>query len=311
MNFTLPYSAARQHGLVGYEYISMDKLLGPLRKALSRQSEAIDREKYSAVDTDLDDDAPTMPTRHRRRQISLTIPALLLSILASLTLGVLATLCVQRLRPGHVSPHRPEHTGAPSSGNHSDDATSSLAQSAAQSILVSPCGSTPAEARAAGCHFDIISFTWLAGPCYDAGLSEAFAAETRDGDWYVDEGRTQPLTRDEVLSGEFTGVYVGMGYHLRHCTAMWKKMHRALLEEAGVEVWDGGEGGEGMGLVGRASRRGAVDDIRGLMAMDAYIWSYKHTLHCEEVLLSGWNDTHGLLKTEVRIKYPDCGIALP
>lgn len=286
----------------------MDKLLGPLRKALSRQPEAIDREKYSAVDADLDDDAPTPPTRHRRRQISLSIPALLLSILASLTLGVLATLGVQRLGPRHVSSRQPEHAASPSGGHHSDDAASSLAQSAAQSILESPCGSTPAEARAAGCHFDIISFTWLAGPCYDAGLSEAFAAETRDGDWFVDQGRTRPLTRDGVLSGEFTGIYVGMGYHLRHCTAMWKNMHRALLEEAGVEIW---EGGEGMEVVERARRRGRGDETRGLMAMDAYIWSYKHTLHCEEVLLSGWNDTHGLLKTEVRIKYPDCGIALP
>lgn len=283
----------------------MGGLFGSLRKVLSSQPEAIDREKYSAVGADLDDEAVVSPAARERlgRKISLSITTLFLSITISLALGVAATLCIQRLIHA-LSHNRTEHTPAAGSGHGviaSHGSSSSLAQSAAQSILVAPCGSTPAEARAAGCHFDIISWTWLAEPCYDAGLSEAFAAETQDGDWFVDEARTQPLTRDQVLSGEYTGIYVRIGYHLRHCTAMWKKMHRALLDEAGVEVGSG-----------EATRRGeGAGSSKGLTAMDAYIWSYQHTLHCEEMLLGEWSDTDGILATEVRTKYPDCGIALP
>jgi hypothetical protein len=43
-----------------------------------------------------------------------------------------------------------------------------------EDILRSPCGSYPAEAKALGCQFDIISFCWLPPRCYDAELSHTF-----------------------------------------------------------------------------------------------------------------------------------------
>ncbi|KAL0943339.1 uncharacterized protein CTRU02_201225 [Colletotrichum truncatum] len=99
--------------------------------------------------------------------------------------------------------------------------------------------------------------------------------------WYEDMERTRPLTREQIMTGEYTGIYVSLGYHLRHCTAMWRRMHRALLEGGG-----------------------------GLSRVDSYIWSYHHTRHCEDMLLTRYNESEfgDVFTTEVRIKYPDCGV---
>ncbi|KAK1705185.1 uncharacterized protein BDZ83DRAFT_543488, partial [Colletotrichum acutatum] len=152
-------------------------------------------------------------------------------------------------------------------------------------------GSTPAQARAAGCEFDLISFNWLPPQCHDAALAETFEAELVEAGqlaWFKDANRTAPsLTREQIMTGEYSGVYVSLGYHLRHCTAMWRRMHRALMQSRGEE------GGGG-----------------GLERVDSYIWSYHHTRHCEEVLLTRFGEINvgEVFTTEVRIKYPDCGV---
>lgn len=141
--------------------------------------------------------------------------------------------------------------------------------------LKQPCGTTPGEARAHGCHFDVNSFCWLPDVCWDASLSEEFDSY-KDWKWWRDENATDPISYELVSTGEFTDLYVEWEYHLVHCTTTWKKMHRALL-------------------------RG------GLNAIDAYIGSYQHTLHCEDMLLSGYSASLKDVNTVIRIKYPDCG----
>lgn len=55
----------------------------------------------------------------------------------------------------------------------------------------SPCGSTPEEAKAKGCHFDTISFCWLPSECYDSELVSTFES-TRNWHYYADpEVRTE------------------------------------------------------------------------------------------------------------------------
>lgn len=148
---------------------------------------------------------------------------------------------------------------------------------AVRKVMKEPCGNTPAQARARGCHFDVISFCWLPDECYDASLSHSFD-QIRTWEWYLDPDKTQPLTHDEIMTGEFTGLYVDWEYHMRHCTAMWKKMHRAILP-------------------------GAL----GYGAVDGYIGSYNHTEHCEHMLLNR-NIPFENINTRIRVKYPDCGI---
>ncbi|KAF3799380.1 hypothetical protein GCG54_00001422 [Colletotrichum gloeosporioides] len=218
-----------------------------------------------------DDTSPSKP----RRQYTLSLPVLILTITASLLLGITSTLALQTLLSRTPSSSRNANTLA--SPSPSDLNTTYL--------LPAPCGATPSAARAAGCLFDLISFNWLPPACHDAALAATFEAELRAAGelvWYRDMNRTAPLTRDQIMTGEYTGVYVSLAYHLRHCTAMWRRMHRALMQGSG-----------------------------GLGRVDSYIWGYHHTLHCEETLLGHRNETEGeVFTTEVRIKYPDCGVVI-
>ncbi|KAL0931144.1 uncharacterized protein CTRU02_213879 [Colletotrichum truncatum] len=146
-------------------------------------------------------------------------------------------------------------------------------------VLIKPCGSTPQEAREKGCHFDVISFCWLPTQCYDSDLSRDFDLQNHL-EWFLDPHRTQPLTHEQIMTGEYTGLYVNWEYHVRHCTAMWKKMHRAILH----------------------------GDGHGDKAIDGYIGAYEHTKHCEHMLLAGRNIAPDIINTRIAVKYPDCGI---
>lgn len=144
-------------------------------------------------------------------------------------------------------------------------------------VMIKPCGSTPAEARARGCHFDVISFCWLPDECDDREMSEEFDM-VNQLEWFSDRERTQPVSHEQIMTGEYTGLYVNWEYHLRHCTAMWKKMHRAIA-----------------GSLGKA-------------AIDSYIGVYSHTEHCEHMLL-GNRTILDVINTIILVKYPDCGIS--
>ena len=145
------------------------------------------------------------------------------------------------------------------------------------SILESPCGSTPDEARARGCYFDIISFCWLPDACYDAELSTAFDNMTTWA-WFEDSERTKPISHQQAMTGQFTGLYVNWEYHLRHCTAMWEKLHRAVLGP-------------------------------GKRAIDGYIGPIEHTKHCSQMLLQDRDVAFETINTIILVKYPACGIA--
>ncbi|KAJ9660416.1 hypothetical protein H2198_002534 [Neophaeococcomyces mojaviensis] len=143
--------------------------------------------------------------------------------------------------------------------------------------MIQPCGQTPSEARARGCHFDVISFCWLPHECYDAELSEEYR-KTNTLEWFIDPDQQIPLSYDEIMSGEHTGLYVNWEYHITHCTAMWKKIHRAILGDLGSR------------------------------AIDSYIGRYAHTKHCEQMLLGGREYALEAINTRIAVKYPDCGI---
>ena len=144
-------------------------------------------------------------------------------------------------------------------------------------IQEAPCGSTPSEARARGCHFDIMSFCWLPDRCYDEELSEEFQAH-KTWEWYLDQNLTVPISQDDALSGEFAELYVDWEYHILHCTYMWRKMHRATMGP-------------------------------GVSAIDGYIGSARHTEHCGEMLLMNRDLSLGTFNTVIRRKYPACGMA--
>ncbi|KAJ5083622.1 hypothetical protein N7456_013049 [Penicillium angulare] len=128
------------------------------------------------------------------------------------------------------------------------------------------CGESREEARALGCHFDPVSFSWLPSSCYDGDLTEEFLG-LKDWEWFVDSDGSS-ASRDTVMEGGYDELYVSWEYHLLHCTYAWRKMHRAILS-------------------GRP--------------MDNYIAKYNHTAHCEHMLLAQWierNTTNTIIQTK-------------
>ncbi|KAK5658511.1 hypothetical protein OQA88_1903 [Cercophora sp. LCS_1] len=146
-------------------------------------------------------------------------------------------------------------------------------------IMVQPCGTTPSEARAKGCKFDVNSFSWLPPDCYDEGLSDDVDARNA-WTWWLDENGTIPLSHDEAAKGETKEVYVNWKDHLKHCTVMWRRMHRVLLK-----LEEKGRGG-----------------------IDSYLDRYHHTLHCEKMLVGQEQYAPEEVNTIIKAKYPDCRV---
>lgn len=146
-----------------------------------------------------------------------------------------------------------------------------------QSVKIAPCGNSSTHARANGCYFDIISFSWVPAQCYDSELAAEFKALT-DWSYYLDRNKTQPITQDLALTGEFAGLYTEFEYHLRHCTYLWKKMHRAILG-------------------------------RGKQSIDSVTGGYMHTEHCTHMLMTRREISLNVVNAVIMVKFPDCGVA--
>ncbi|RDI76968.1 hypothetical protein Vi05172_g13054 [Venturia inaequalis] len=89
------------------------------------------------------------------------------------------------------------------------------------------CGTTPTEARALGCKFDIMSFAWTPPSCYDHARSVSFLAKHGPWTFYQDHNATIPLPVDELSNHEI--VWTEHGYHVVHCLYAWERLHRASL----------------------------------------------------------------------------------
>ena len=88
------------------------------------------------------------------------------------------------------------------------------------------CGSSPAEAKAMGCVFDVMSFAWTPPQCYDHETSQMYL--NRNGPWifYLDHNATQPLEFDSLSDHEI--VWTEHSYHIVHCLYAWERGHMAM-----------------------------------------------------------------------------------
>lgn len=121
-------------------------------------------------------------------------------------------------------------------------------------IEVGNCGNSSEEARAKGCIFDVMSILWVTPECYDAELAEEFKTHW-DHEWWAHR-KADPQDQvpyDVVAQGEWKYLWVEWEYHQLHCTFMWRKMHRAILNH-----WP----------------------------MEDRLMSWGHTLHCEDMLVN-------------------------
>jgi hypothetical protein len=137
------------------------------------------------------------------------------------------------------------------------------------------CGNSPAEAISNGCSFDVMSFTWLPEQCFDEPLMEDFLGQ-RNWTWHLDGHGQQQADEAAVRKGTHSELYVSWEYHLMHCTYMWRKLHRAVLQD--------------------------------LDSLDGYIGNLAHTEHCGEMLLGGFKTAPSQeTNTMIYTKFPACG----
>jgi hypothetical protein len=96
--------------------------------------------------------------------------------------------------------------------------------------LASGCGTSPEEARNAGCQYDMLSNSWLPKACMD---NDAVANYQSDGSWYsyLDRNHTKMLlTADEMGSVSGGIYYTSTRDHIVHCAALWRKQFRVFAE---------------------------------------------------------------------------------
>lgn len=202
------------------------------------------RERYQSRD----DSKP--PSRIHRLIAFCLLPLLTTS------LALWAVLHTWHLRLSPTIPHHHNHNHQPPK---------------AQTHRWTSCGTTPSEARARNCRFDILSFAWQTPECYDDELMTAFL-QRHPWQFYLHPNRTDEVVSLEVaLQGEQT-LYVDWEYHVAHCTFMWRQMHRAYR-------------------------------LRGFV--DSHLDAYKHTLHCQGVLLEK-GVPGGVVNVVAAVKYPEC-----
>jgi hypothetical protein len=182
----------------------------------------------------------TSPPPHSRRK---TCSILLVGLASSVLLALSVTWALQSIV-------LPTHTNS-------------------QHILKSPCGNSSSEARARGCHFDVLSFCWVPEECFDRDLTEMFR---KAGPWvfYTDQNKTASITEDQFGS-DTQPVYLTNKLHKTHCAYNILRFHKALTE-------------------GRMVHK---EDV------------LTHTEHCSQVL-TRINDPDDI-EVRAKIQYPDCG----
>ncbi|EED15382.1 hypothetical protein TSTA_048250 [Talaromyces stipitatus ATCC 10500] len=96
------------------------------------------------------------------------------------------------------------------------------------------CGHSVEEARALGCEFDILSYTWTPKECYDKETADEFRQWLtrperfpRPWPFFADKNRTEWIPSEEALSKRaHMMTYAPQEEHIGHCIFMMRRLHR-------------------------------------------------------------------------------------
>lgn len=141
-----------------------------------------------------------------------------------------------------------------------------------QSRSYDQCGTSPAEARARGCFFEMTLSLWVPEECYDRELEAEYLNEPGLV-YYRDLNFTQEVPFDEVKRGEVYAWFVPWQHHIRHCAYSFRKFHRASARNS---------------------------------KLDGYLLNYNHTMHCIMMMTEPSDVLAKLPQRDVRM-YPYCG----
>ena len=168
-------------------------------------------------------------------------------ILTSLVISVIAIVQIKKFNPwyqDHAQLHYQQKDES-LSGNAPSYSASSLGPPSSGPLS---CGSTPTEASANGCTFDIMAFQYVPATCYEERImvtslsseSHLVPAETGEFPWYRWSNFTEPVPQTAVDLSRYTDIWTTNDWHLAHCLYMWKLLShavgRAVSGEEGVYV---------------------------------------------------------------------------
>ena len=93
------------------------------------------------------------------------------------------------------------------------------------------CGWSPAEARAKGCKFDVVTTSWMPEACSTDYTSE-YVSTSDDGQGYqffTDKTGTRAITHDELREYDYTTRFWSTKkWHLTHCLFIFKRFYDAV-----------------------------------------------------------------------------------
>ena len=93
------------------------------------------------------------------------------------------------------------------------------------------CGASPAEARAAKCHFEAMQRAWVPDACYFSEPGDEYNP-FGEREWFLDKNLTQKIDGKELeklKSGDITTAYYdGSSFHDEHCLYSWRKLAIAV-----------------------------------------------------------------------------------
>lgn len=178
------------------------------------------------------------------------------------------------------------------------------------------CGTTPAEARARGCVFETMGFSWLPKECSDPTIEAEFIEFTGTGlKYWRDMDYTMEVPLEEVQRGDGPIFFVKSDYHRAHCAFLFKKMHTAIKHYKKVDglispgkfilvpkscfpLW------ELKSLYATSSARCICLEIQLFTMLICRL--VHHTSHCVNMLLA--DDDIDLTPVQVAfVKFPYCG----
>ncbi|KAH8819857.1 hypothetical protein F5884DRAFT_865505 [Xylogone sp. PMI_703] len=146
------------------------------------------------------------------------------------------------------------------------------------------CGNTTAEARARGCEFDVLSYSWIPRECRDRQTDDEFIQwlyndDRQLGPWpfFTDREMKNRIPDANALSERVNILsYTPQEEHIGHCIFWYRRLHRALSNNFKV-------------------------DIRGR--------NLNHTMHCTTMVLkstTGISEEYATLRTHFGVTFGHC-----
>ncbi|KAK2811167.1 hypothetical protein FQN50_002264 [Emmonsiellopsis sp. PD_5] len=104
------------------------------------------------------------------------------------------------------------------------------------------CGTTPSQARAHACHFNLLTFSWHHPTCFDEERHSRFLAHYRNSLTTWVTGAGEDVAAEEVKAGLHESLVTDWGFYLVHCLYV---LERGVGEGLKEGLKDGDEWGPG------------------------------------------------------------------